>query len=88
MAKIKRRGGSHKAPAKATPKKSSGTAIATDSPYSSEPKEDWEAKSALRDLHRASDITSNKNLMGRVKRHAKMESERSARIARLEGKLL
>lgn len=81
MAKRTKKKGSHKAPIKAT-------GIAGDSPYASEHKEDWEAKDAMRTMSRALEIQSDKKLMGRVRTHAKKESERHARVARLDGKPL
>jgi hypothetical protein len=77
MAKRSKKRGSHKAPIHAMP--------STDSPES---KEDWEAKDAMRTMSRALEIQGNKHLMGRVKKHAKQESERHARVARLDGKPL
>lgn len=50
--------------------------------------EDWEAKDALRTLVRGHEIQSNKQLMRRVKGHARKESEAHKRVLRLEGKPL
>jgi hypothetical protein len=81
MAARTKKKGSHKAPIKAT-------TIAGDSPYSTEKREDWEAKDAMRTMSRAMEIQGNKGLMKRVRTHAKAEAERHARVARLDGKPL
>jgi len=81
MAKRTKKRGSHKAPVKAV-------GIGGESPYSTEQKEDWEAKDAMRTMSRALEIQGDKKLMGRVRQHAKKESERHARVARLDGKPL
>lgn len=51
-------------------------------------REDYEAKDAHRSLLRAHEIVGNKDLMKRVKGHARREEAANARIRRLEGKLL
>jgi hypothetical protein len=81
MAKRAKKRGSHKAPVKAT-------TIGGDSPYATEHREDYEAKDAMRTMSRALEIQGDKGLMGRVRKHAKKESERHARVARLDGKPL
>lgn len=60
----------------------------SDSPYSTEKREDYEAKDAMRTMSRALEIQGNKGLMSRVRKHAKGEAERHARVARLDGKPL
>lgn len=80
MARTKKKG-SHKAPIKATN-------MVSDSPYSMEKREDYEAKDAMRTMSRALEIQGNKGLMTRVRKHAKGEAERHARVARLDGKPL
>lgn len=46
-----------------------------------EPREDYEAKDAMHTLLRAHEITKNKHLMGRVRKHAKAHAAKMAEQA-------